>query len=151
MWTKNRLMGRSAYNLMENHGIPNRKVTSQPVCLFSLCKANRQNVDFLVRLDCTSYTYNQGCGVGVDVGVGVGRSRRFCPESESELESVKFYRLRLRSGVAVCRPSTENYFGRTVMHSLENIERQKEKESGSVGKRLKRHLVIEFCPIWYQR
>ena len=30
------------------------------------------------------------------------------------------------------------------MHSPENIERQEEKESGSVWKKLKHHLVIEF-------
>ena len=41
---------------------------------------------------------NQGRGVGVDTGVGVGRSRLFWPDSE--LESVKFGRPRLRSGVA---------------------------------------------------
>ena len=44
--------------------------------------------------------YDQGCGVRVETGVGVGRSRLFWPESESELESVKFGRLRLRPGVA---------------------------------------------------
>ena len=30
------------------------------------------------------------------------------------------------------------------MHRLENIERQEEKESGSVGIKLYRHLVMEF-------
>ena len=55
------LLGRSTYNLLGNHGIPNRKVICQSVHLFSLCKASRQNVDFLIRLDCTSYTYNHGC------------------------------------------------------------------------------------------
>ena len=33
------------------------------------------------------------------------------------------------------------------MHRAENIERQEEKESGSVEIRLKRHLVIEFLLI----
>ena len=65
---------------------------------------------------------NQGCGVGVEAGVGVGRSRPFCLESESELESVKFRRLRLRLGVAGHQPSTDNGFGRTVMHRPVNIE-----------------------------
>ena len=41
----------------------------------------------------------QGCEVRVDTGVGLGRSRPFCMESELELESVKFGRLRLRPGV----------------------------------------------------
>ena len=36
---------------------------------------------------------DQGCGVGDETGVGVGQSRPFCPESESELEPVKFYGL----------------------------------------------------------
>ena len=84
----------------------------------------------------------QGCGVGVETGVGVGRSRPFWPESE--LESAKFYRLRLRPGVARYHPSKDNDFGRTVKHRLENIERQKEKESGSVKLKLERHLVVEF-------
>ena len=42
----------------------------------------------------------QGCGVGVEPGVRVGGSRSFWLESESELESVKFGRLRLWPGVA---------------------------------------------------
>ena len=54
----------------------------------------------LTRQSWTFNTPNQGCGVGVDTGVGVGRSRLFWPESESELESVKFGRLRLQPGVA---------------------------------------------------
>ena len=44
--------------------------------------------------------YKQGCGVGVETGVGVGRWRPLWLESGSELESVKFGRLRLRLGVA---------------------------------------------------
>ena len=74
----------------------------------------------------------QGCGVGVETGVGVGRSRPFWPESESELESVKFYRLRLRPGVAGYHPSTDDNFGRMDIYPSENIERHEEKESGSV-------------------
>ena len=42
----------------------------------------------------------QGCGVGVEIRVRVGWSRPFCLESKSELESVKFCRLRLRPGVS---------------------------------------------------
>ena len=61
-------MGRSTYNLLENHGIPNKKVTSQPVCLFSLCKANGQNANLLIRTDCTSYTYNHGCYTNSEAG-----------------------------------------------------------------------------------
>ena len=53
-----------------------------------------------------SDSHYQGCRVGVETAVGVGRSRSFRPESESELESVKFYRLRLRPGVASYHPST---------------------------------------------
>ena len=52
-------------------------------------------------------TFKQGCGVGVETGVGVGRSRPFCLESESELESIKFRRLRLQSGVAGYHTSTD--------------------------------------------
>ena len=37
---------------------------------------------------------SQGSGVVVETGVGVCRSRPFCLESEWELESVKFGRLR---------------------------------------------------------
>ena len=86
----------------------------------------------------------QGCGVGVETGVGVGRSRPFSPESESELESVKFGRLRLRPVVAVYCTSTDDDFDRTVIHPYENIERQEEKENGSVQIKPKRHLVIVF-------
>ena len=57
---------------------------------------------------------------------------RFEPESESELESIKFDRLRLQPGVAVYQPSTDDDFGRMVIYPYENIERHKEKESGSV-------------------
>ena len=87
---------------------------------------------------------NQGCGVGVETGVGVGRSRLFLPESESELESVKFGRLRLRPGVAGYHSSTDDEFGGTVSHPPEIIERQEEKENSSVQIKLKRHLVMEF-------
>ena len=86
----------------------------------------------------------QGCGVGVEAGVGVGRSRPFRLESESELESIKFCRLRLWPGVARYQPSTGNDFGQTVMHRPKNIERQEENESVSVKIKLKRHLVIDF-------
>ena len=68
MWTENRLVGRRTYNFLVNPGIPNRKVTSQPASLFSLCKANRQNVNFLIRLDCTSYNYNHGCYTNSEAG-----------------------------------------------------------------------------------
>ena len=77
-------------------------------------------------------------------GVGVGRSRPFCLESESELESVKFSRLRLRPGVAAYLPSKDNDFRRAVMHRPENIERQEEMVSGRVEINSKRKLVIEF-------
>ena len=53
-----------------------------------------------------------GGGVGVDNGVGVGWSRPFWPESELELESGKFCRLRLQPGVAGYHHSTEDDFGR---------------------------------------
>ena len=77
-------------------------------------------------------------------GVGVGRSRPLSLESESELESVKFCRLRLRPGVAGYHPSTDNDLGRTDMRRPENMERQEEKESGSVETKLKLDLVIKF-------
>ena len=73
---------------------------------------------------------------------GVGRSRPFGLESESERESEKFRRLRLRPGVAGYQPSTDSHFGRTVMLGPENIERQQEKKRGGVEIELKRHLVI---------
>ena len=60
------------------------------------------------------------------------------------MESVKFCRLRLRLGVAGCHPLTDDNFGRTGMHRLENIERRIEKESGSVWIKLEGHLVIKF-------
>ena len=68
---------------------------------------------------------------GVRVGAGVG----------------KVCRLGLRPGIAGYQPSTDNDFGRTAIYRPENIEGQKEKESGSVEIRLKRHLVIESPPI----
>ena len=80
----------------------------------------------------------QGCGVVVEAEVGVGRCRPFSLESESELGSVKFCRLRLRSRVAGYQPSTENGFGRTVMRRPEKIEKQEEKDSVSEEVKLKR-------------
>ena len=74
---------------------------------------------------------NQGRGVGVETVVGVGRSRPFW--LESELESVKFGRLRLRPVIAGSRhPAADDDFGQTVVNPPENIERQEERESGSV-------------------
>ena len=87
---------------------------------------------------------DRGSGVAVEDGVGVGRSRPFCLESELELESIKFCRLRLRHGVAGYQPSTDNDFGRTVMHLPENFERQEENQSSNMEILLKRHLVIRF-------
>ena len=81
--------------------------------------------------------HDQGCGVGVETEVGVGRSRPFFPESESDLESAKFHRLRLRPGVANYHPSTYGDFGRTAMHPPENIERQEESKRSSVQIKLK--------------
>ena len=83
----------------------------------------------------------QGCGVGVETGVGVGRSRPFW--SESEMESVKFCRLQLRLVVAGYHPSTDDNFDQTVMHHMENIEREG-KKGGCVEIMLERHLAIEF-------
>ena len=57
---------------------------------------------------------------------------------------VKLCRLRLRPGVATYHPSTDDDFGRTVMHRLENVERQEHNESVSVQIKLKRHIVIKF-------
>ena len=42
-------------------------------------------------------SWYQGCGLGVENVVGVGGSRLFCLESESKIESVKFYLLRPKS------------------------------------------------------
>ena len=55
-------------------------------------------IKVFVRNDPVNMCHRQGCGVVVNTGVGVGRSRSFW--LESELESVKFGRLRLRPGVA---------------------------------------------------
>ena len=60
-------------------------------------------------------TIHQGCRVGVKTGVGVGRSRPLCLESESELQSVKFCRLRLQPGVAGYQPLTDDDFGPAVI------------------------------------
>ena len=99
---------------------------------------------FRISSETCHYLRNRGCGIGVETGVGVGRSRQFCPESESELGSVKFCGLRLRFGVAGHhRPSTDEDFDRTVMHRPEDIETQEEKLIGSVEIKLKRHSVID--------
>ena len=90
------------------------------------------------------YRHNQGCGGVVETGVGVDRSRPFCLESESELESVKFRRLRLRPGVAGYQPSTDNDFWPNGYASSRYHWKQDEKESGSVEIMLKRNLAIEF-------
>ena len=50
----------------------------------------------------------------------------------------------MRPGVAGNRPSTDMDFGQTVMHCPENIERQKEKDRGSVEIKLRHHLVTEL-------
>ena len=41
-------------------------------------------------------------------------------------------------------PSTDDDLGRTVIHPYESIERQEEKESGSIQIKPRRHVVIEF-------
>ena len=68
----------------------------------------------------------QGCGVGVETGVGVDRRRRFWPESESELDSVNFA---TPTPARRCRmpTSTDDNYGRTGMHRLENIVGQAER------------------------
>ena len=82
----------------------------------------------------------QGFGAGVEVGVGVGRSLPFCLESASELESVKFGRLRLRPGVAVYKPSTDNNYGRAVRH------RPVEKHR----KTLKKPVLLQTDPFYHE-
>ena len=79
-------------------------------------------------------SFFQGCGVGVEAGVGVDRSRSFCRESESELESVKFRRFRLRPGVAGYQPLKDNDFGRTTMHRPFSIKNKTKRRA--VGWRL---------------
>ena len=59
-------------------------------------------------------------------------------------ELVKFCRLRLRPGVAGYQLSTDNAFGRPVIHRPEIIERREENESDGVELKLKRHFVIQF-------
>ena len=100
---------------------------------------------------------------GRSVRAGVDRSRPFWPESEPELESVKFCKLRLRPGVVGCYLSTDDNFGRATsrnassrcisgrcsmhfdaMHRVENIDRSGGKRSGSMKIRLERDLAIEF-------
>ena len=71
-------------------------------------------------------------GTGWDRSHPVDKIADRAAESESELESVKFRRFRLRPGVAGYYPSTGDDLGRKVTYRLENIERQEKKESGSV-------------------
>ena len=52
-------------------------------------------------------------------------------------------RLLLRLGVAGCHPSTDDDYGRMVIHPPQNIERQEEKNSSNVQIKLKRRLVME--------
>ena len=65
-------------------------------------------------------------------------------ETESELELVKFGRLRLRPGIAGQHPAEDGDFGRTAVHLHEYIERREEKENDSVYIKLKSNLVMEF-------
>ena len=73
------------------------------------------------------HTYVQGCGVGVGVetGVGVGRSLSFWLESESELGSAKFVRLRLRPGVTGYPPPTDADFGGTVLPKTFKVRKKR--------------------------
>ena len=89
-------------------------------------------------------TNNQGCGVGVDIGVRVGRSRPFRPESE--LESVKFCRRRLRTRAAECVLSIDDNLGRTVIEITKTLKCMK-KKSSSTHVTLKRHFAIELSQI----
>ena len=59
-----------------------------------------------------------------------------------DVDSVKFCGVRLPRGVAGCHSPTEDNFARMVLNPPENTDKQEEKESGSVGIKLKRPLVI---------
>ena len=72
-------------------------------------------------------TKMQGCGVRVGTAVGVSLSRQFW--LESELESAKIGRLRLWLRVTDYHLSSDDDFGRMVIHPSENTERWEEKES----------------------
>lgn len=52
---------------------------------------------------------NQGCRVGVEIKVGGGRSGLLLPESESQLESLKYTRLCLRP------ESVSTFYRRTII------------------------------------
>ena len=69
-----------------------------------------------------SVTLHQGRGVEAETGVGVGWSRPFW--LESEVESVKFVRLRLLPGVADKHTAVEYDFGRAItqMYPPKNTE-----------------------------
>ena len=69
---------------------------------------------------------------GNGIGAGVGKN---LSDSDSGPESQD------------TNHQTDNDFGRTVMHHPENIERQEEKENGSVKIKSETHLVLEFCLI----
>ena len=75
--------------------------------------------------------HDQGCGVGAEAGDRVGRSRPFYLESESELDSVKFYRLRLRPGAAGCELSTGSDFSERLCIVSKTLKDMK-KWRGSV-------------------
>ena len=70
-------------------------------------------------------SHEQACEFRVETLVGVGRSRPYCLEPESERESVKFCRLRLRPGVAGYHSSKADDFGRSYESS-----RKHEREHG---------------------
>ena len=74
----------------------------------------------------------QAFGVGAETAVGVDRSRPLWPESESELESVKFCRLRLRPGVVGCHFSTDDNFAERVCIVSKTLKGGKKRRGGGV-------------------
>ena len=80
-----------------------------------------------------------------EYGVTTGWSRL---GSESELESVKFCRLRCRTGVAAHILSAGDNFGQTVTDPTKTLEyRKKMKVLTSTGVKLKRNFAIALCSI----
>ena len=66
----------------------------------------------------------------VEALFGVSQSQQFCLESELEVESVKFCQLQLWPRVTEYESSTDNDFGRMVMHhqKYRKIGRKGEKQ-----------------------
>ena len=112
-------------------------IQRDPKYCVKLCLAIKRDHTYEVRAKSSRTVFikthtlspDQGCGVGVEAGVGVARSRPFCLESESELESVKLCRLRLRPGVAGYQTSADNDFGRMFIFGPKALKDRKKRRA----------------------